>query len=159
MLDVDGCSAVAAGLEAAPPNRLGALLGVVVAPDAAGVELAPPPSPENNEGAAVAVDVAPAPAVVVVAPPAAGVLLDAGAAGLPMVNKELPPVDAPVLDPAPANKLEAGDADDVGAGVFPPRPNEAMLVDGCEVAGAAGVLPMLKAGALLAGVEEEVLLG
>lgn len=158
VFDADGCSAVVAGLEAVAPNRLGALLVAVAAPDAAGAELAAP-VPENKEGAAVAVDVAPAPAVVVVAPLAAGVLLGAEAAGLPMVNKELPPVDAPVLDPTPANKLEAGAADDVGAGVFPPRPKDAMLEDGCEVAEAAGVVPMLKAGGLLAGVEEVVALG
>lgn len=154
VFDVDGCSVVAAGLGA--PNKLGALLVAVVAPDAAGAELAPP-SPENNDGAVVAVDVAPA--VVVVAPLDAGVLPGAEAAGLPMVNKELPPAGLLALEPAPANKLEAGAADDVGAGVFPPRLKEAMLVEGWEVAGAAGVLPMLKAGALLAGVEEEVVLG
>jgi hypothetical protein len=155
-VDVEGCSAVVAGF-APPPKlkRLGVLLVAVPAPEVAGAELPPPIVGNSDEPEAVAV-VAPVPAVVVVAPLVAGVLPGAEAAGLPMLNRELLPVDAPVLDPAPANMLEEGAADDVAAGVFPPRLKDAMLDGGCEDAVVAGVAPMLKAGGLLAGVEEDV---
>lgn len=156
-VDVDGCAAVVAGFAAPIPNKLGALLVVVAAPEVAGAEL-PPPIPENSDEPG-AVDVAVVlPAVVVVAPLAAVVLPGVEAAGLPMLNKELPPVVAPVLDPAPENKPELGAAEDVGAGVFPPRLKEAMFDGGWEDAGAAGVAPMLKVGGLLAGVDEVVAL-
>lgn len=152
-VDVDGCAVDAAGVA---PKRLGALLVAVVAPDDAGAEL-PPPNPENIEELGAAVVVAAAvPAVVVVAPLVAGALPGVDAAGLPRLNKELPLVDAGVPDPAPANRLPEGAAEDVGAAAFPPRLKDAMLEAGCEVAGAAGVLPRLKAGALLAGVDDGV---
>jgi hypothetical protein len=123
--DVDGCSAVVAGFELAAPKRLGVPLVAVPAPDVAGAELAPP-RPENIDDPDAVAVVAPVPAVVVVAPLVAGPLPVAEAAGLPMLNRELLPVAAPVLAPAPANKLEAGAADDVGAGVFPPKLKDAM---------------------------------
>jgi hypothetical protein len=144
------------GVEPAWPNRLGAPLVAVPAPDVAVAEL-PPPSEGNRDGAGAVAEVAPVPAVVVVAPVVAGVLLGAEVAGLPMLNKEPPPVEAPVLDPAPANKLE-GVAEDAGVAEFPPKPKDAMLDGGCEdpVAGvAAGVPPRLNDGGLLAGVEDD----
>jgi hypothetical protein len=143
-------------VEPAWPNRLGAPLVAVPAPDVAGAEL-PPPSEGNRDGADAVAEVVPVPAVVVVAPVVAGVLLGAAAAGLPMLNKELPPVEAPVLDPAPANKPE-GAAEGAGVAELPPKPKDAMLDGGCEdaVAGvAAGVPPRLKDGGLLAGVEDD----
>jgi hypothetical protein len=145
-----GCAGVVAGFAPPIPNRPGALVVAVGAPDVAGAEL-PPPSPENSDGLG-AVDV-----WVVVAPLVAGVLPDAGAAGLPMLNNELPPVFPPVA-PAFANKVEAGGVEDAGAALLPPKLNEAMA-GGCEEAEAAGVAPRLKPDGLLAGVEEGVALG
>jgi hypothetical protein len=142
---------VAAGVEPAWPKRLGAPLVAVPAPEVAGAEL-PPPSEGNRDGADEVAVVAPGPAVVVVAPVVAGALAGAEAAGL--LNKELAPVDPPVLEPAPANKLE-GAAEDAGAAEVPPKLKDAMLDGGCEDAVAAGVAPpRLKDGGLLAGVED-----
>jgi hypothetical protein len=140
-------------------NKLGVLLVAVAvaAPDDADVEVAPP-IPENRDVPPVVAAVAPLAEAVVVAPLAAGVLLGVEVAGFPKLNKELPPADAPVLDAAPANKLEAGAADDVGAAVFPPRVKDGMLEEGWEAAGAACVVPRLKVGGLLAGVAEGVAL-
>jgi hypothetical protein len=135
-------------------NRPGALLVAVVAPDVAGAEL-PPPIPEKSEEPGAVVVGVGAPAAVLVAPLVAGVLLDAGAAGLPMLNMELPPGFAPVLEPAFENKPELGAAEDVGAALLPPKVKEAMVAGGWEDAGAA---PRPKAGGLLAGVEEGVAL-
>lgn len=135
---VDDCAAVVAGFAAPKPNPPAALLGVVAAPDAAGVEL-PPPSPPNSVEPEVAVVVAPAGAGVVVAPLVAGVLPGVEVAGLPML----------------ANKLDAGAAGFAGS-VFPPVLNAPRLDRGCENAGAAGVVPRLNADGLLAGVEDVV---
>jgi hypothetical protein len=129
----------------------------VAAPDDAGVEVAPP-RPENREGPPAVAVVAPVPEVVVVAPLAAGVVLGVVVAGFPKLKRELPPVDAAVLDPAPANKLEAGAAEDAGAAAVPPREKDGMLDGGWDDAGAAGVVPRLNVGGLLAGVAEGVAL-
>jgi hypothetical protein len=134
---VDGCAAVVAGFAAPKPNPLGALLVAIVAPDAAGAEL-PPPSPLNSEEPELAAVVVPAGAVVVVAPLAVGVLPVVRVAGLPMF----------------ANRLDAGAAD-LAASVFPPILKPPRL-GGCEDAGATGVVPRLKVGGLLAGVDDAV---
>tara|TARA_R110002003_G_scaffold279_22_gene18185 strand:+ start:17418 stop:18020 length:603 start_codon:yes stop_codon:yes gene_type:complete len=157
-VDVDGCPAVVEGF-APPPRlkRLGALLAAVVAPDAAGAEL-PPPMPEKRDGAGAVVVVVPFPAVVAVAPLVAAVLPGVEAAGLPMLNNVLPPAVVLVPDPAAENKLGVGAPEDVVAPVFPPKLKDAMFEAGCDVAGGAGVVPKLKVGALLAGVEEGVAL-
>jgi hypothetical protein len=128
----------------------------VAAPDDAGVEVAPP-RPENKEEPPAVAVVAPVPEVVVAAPLAAGVVLGVVVAGFPKLKRELP-VDAAVLDPAPANKLEAGAAEDAGAAAVPPREKDGMLDGGWDDAGAAGVVPRLNVGGLLAGVAEGVAL-
>jgi hypothetical protein len=126
-------------------NRPGALPVVVGAADVAGAEL-PPPSPENSDEPGAVV-------VWVVVLPLVGGVLDAGAAGLPMLNKELPPAFPPV-DPAFANKVEAGAVEDAGAALPPPKLKEAMLVGGCEDAGVADGAPRLMPDGLLSGVED-----
>jgi hypothetical protein len=133
----EGCVAAVAGFAAPKPNPLGALLVAVVAPDAAGAEL-PAPSPLNSDEPEAAAVVAPAEAVVVVAPLAGGVLPVVGVAGLPMFE----------------NRLDAGAAG-FAASVFPPILKPPRL-GGCEDAGAAGVVPRLKDGGLLPGVDDAV---
>jgi hypothetical protein len=127
---------VVAGFAPPPKSPVGAPLVAGVAPDVAAVEL-PPPIDGNSDGPGAAVVVAPEPPAVVVAPAVPpGVEED----GLPML----------------ANRLEAGAADDFGGSVFPPRLKPPKLEGGCEDAGAAGVVPRLKAGGLLAGVDDVV---
>lgn len=134
----EACASLVVGLE----NRLGVLPEVVVAPDAGAAELVPPRLGNDV--------VAPegAPLVAVLVAPEVAVL----AAGLPQLNP--PPADAP----APDNMLLLGAADEVGAGVFPPRENVGAALDAAwEEAGCvAGVVPRVKAG--FAGVEEGVVL-
>lgn len=138
LVDVDDCAVDVAGFP--PPNSpLGPPLVGAPRPDVAGAEL-PLPAPANSEGAGAAAVVVPELPAVVVAPLVGVVAPGAEEAGVPML----------------ANILEAGAADDFGASGFPPKLKPPRLGGGCEDAGAAEVVPRLKVGGLLAGVDEVV---
>jgi hypothetical protein len=157
-VDVDGCAVVVAGFV---PPKLG---NIDVAP---GVEAAPEVGAGKSDdvGAGAVVVVAPLAGAVVVAPDVAVVPAGVDAAGF-ILNKELPPVEAPAVGAA-LKRLGAG-APDAGA-LLPPREKRVlagapdaepaggkMLMAGaCEEAGEP---PRLNDGGLLAGVEEGVLL-
>lgn len=115
-------------------NRLGVVVEVVAAPEAAGAAELPPPKLGNSDVPDDAVEAGAVVVAVVAAPVVAGVLV--AAAGLP--NPKPLPVEAGVEVPAVENRLVAVPAEAAVLLVFPPKLKVGVPLDaGCEEAGCA----------------------